>query len=90
MEKHPIHDICMQIGAEATQRYLQKVDPNMVLAYSDGKGYFIFDPNQEPPTQTGNGVTASQIELHIDLTKPFEGADFRRYNSPNPNTITLP
>ncbi|APZ82243.1 hypothetical protein Goe2_c20500 [Bacillus phage vB_BsuM-Goe2] len=89
LQKH-VNEVCRQIGAKSVQEYLQKVDPDMVLAYSDERGYFIFDPNEEPPTQTGNGVTASQVELYIDLTKPFEGADFRRYNSPNPDTITLP
>ena len=84
------NEVCRQIGAKAVQDYLKKVDPDMVLAYSDERGYFIFDPNEEPPTGSGNGETASQVELYIDLTKPLEGADFRRYESPNPSTITLP
>lgn len=85
-----VNEVCSQIGAKSVQEYLKKVDPDMVLAYSDERGYFIFDPNEEPPTGSGNGETASQVELYIDLTKPLEGADFRRYESPNPSTITLP
>lgn len=89
LQKH-VNEVCRQIGAKSVQEYLQKVDPDMVLAYSDERGYFIFDPNEEPPTGSGNGETASQIELYIDLDRPLEGADFRRHASPNPATITLP
>lgn len=84
------NEVCRQIGAKAVQNYLKKVDPDMVLAYSDERGYFIFDPTQEPPMQTGNGETASQVELYIDLTRPLEGVDTRAMNSPNPATIPMP
>lgn len=90
MERHPIHNVVLQIGAKAAQEFLKKYNKNLVLAYTTEHGYYITDPTQEPPMQTGDGETASQVELYIDLTRPLEGVDTRAMNSPNPATIPMP
>lgn len=74
--QNSIQEVCDQIGIEAVERYMPR---GMKICTCNMHGRFLVHYTQQAPecpsckevySGEGNGTTASEVELFIDLTQP--------------------